>query len=68
MSCETCRFWQGVKDGEGACHRFPRVEYTASDWWCGEYKPTLEERYRWLQGLKAECIVLDERAELGVNA
>ena len=46
MCCKTCTLWQGVKDGEGACHRYPHAEYTVHDWWCGEYDMNADELLR----------------------
>ena len=58
MSCETCRYWQGVKDGEGACHRFPRVDVLGGNhgehWYAldvlAHMYEKLERRVRELEG------------------
>lgn len=44
-TCQNCEFFHinadsgGVPLETGLCHRYPKAEEVAVDYWCGEYEP-----------------------------
>lgn len=42
-TCERCGYWeQEIGESTGFCHRYPFINETDNDWWCGEYSTALD--------------------------
>jgi hypothetical protein len=43
-SCADCRYTAGQEGGSLTCQRYPQPHRVARSYWCGEYKPLVEEK------------------------
>lgn len=41
-SCENCRFWLALDEGDGLCRRYPEPTLREEMHWCGEWSPNDE--------------------------
>lgn len=44
--CEICHFWKHVREWNGVCRRYPKMEAKTAHDWCGEFALDTEKYER----------------------
>jgi hypothetical protein len=42
-NCVNCKFTPDKVGGSLVCHRFPKQQRVARDYWCGEWRPDISK-------------------------
>lgn len=42
-NCVNCKFTPDKVGGSLVCHRFPKQQRVARDYWCGEWRPDVSK-------------------------